>query len=295
MTKSGPVRVTADPAQPDVVAEDADAEGRRSPTRWWPTRRRWPPTSSARPRCCSTAATRTRSASKEANLGNLVADGFRAAANRTAAADGRPVANIAFSNGGGIRTSIAGRATSPRSSTFDVLPFDNVIVTVPNVTRAKLQGADGVGRRPRCPAANGKFPQISGFKMTVDTTKTAQVQDGSNVTTPGQRITSLTLDDGTKIVENGAVVAGAPSSTSPRRTSRPTTATTIRSRDCRRSPRACRTSSRCTTTSCSDLGGQVRAARYPAGGVRAHRHHPVSSPGTARRMRAVPDSLVAVV
>ena len=26
------------------------------------------------------------------------------------------------------------------------------------------------------PAANGKFPQISGFKMTVDTTKPAQVQ-----------------------------------------------------------------------------------------------------------------------
>ena len=40
---------------------------------------------------------------KEANLGDLVADGFLAAANRTAAADGRPVANIAFSNGGGIR------------------------------------------------------------------------------------------------------------------------------------------------------------------------------------------------
>ena len=63
---------------------------------------------------------------KETNLGDLVADGFLAAANRTAVADGRPVANVAFSNGGGIRTSIAGRATSPRSSTFDVLPFDNV-------------------------------------------------------------------------------------------------------------------------------------------------------------------------
>ena len=45
---------------------------------------------------------------RESNLGNLVADGFLAAANRTAAADGRPLANVAFSNGGGIRTSIAG-------------------------------------------------------------------------------------------------------------------------------------------------------------------------------------------
>ena len=60
------------------------------------------------------------------------------------------------------------------------------------------------------PAANGKFPQISGFKLTVDTTRQAQVQTGSTITTPGQRITSLTLDDGTKIVENGAVVAGGP-------------------------------------------------------------------------------------
>ena len=34
---------------------------------------------------------------------------------------------------------------------------------------------------------------------------TAQVQNAaSTITTPGQRITSLTLDDGTKIVENGA-------------------------------------------------------------------------------------------
>jgi 5'-nucleotidase len=47
--------------------------------------------------------------------------------------------------------------------------------------------------------------------MTVDTTKTAQAQTGATITTPGQRITSLTLNDGTKIVENGAVVAGAPS------------------------------------------------------------------------------------
>jgi 5'-nucleotidase/UDP-sugar diphosphatase len=44
---------------------------------------------------------------RESNLGNLVADGFLAAVNRTAVADGRPVAKVAFSNGGGIRTSIA--------------------------------------------------------------------------------------------------------------------------------------------------------------------------------------------
>ena len=39
---------------------------------------------------------------------------------------------------------------------------------------------------------------------------TAQAQTGTTITTPGTRIQSITLDDGTKIVENGAVVAGAP-------------------------------------------------------------------------------------
>ena len=61
------------------------------------------------------------------------------------------------------------------------------------------------------PAANGKFPQISGFKLTVDTTRQAQVQTGSTITTPGQRITSLTLDDGDEDRRGrGAVVAGGP-------------------------------------------------------------------------------------
>jgi 5'-nucleotidase / UDP-sugar diphosphatase len=40
---------------------------------------------------------------------------------------------------------------------------------------------------------------------------TAQVQDAQfNVTTPGTRIQSITLDDGTPIVAGGAVVNGAP-------------------------------------------------------------------------------------
>ena len=60
------------------------------------------------------------------------------------------------------------------------------------------------------PAANGKFPQIAASRSTSTRPSTAQVQTGGTITTPGQRITSMTLDDGTKIVEDGAVVAGAP-------------------------------------------------------------------------------------
>ena len=109
------------------------------------------------------------------NLGNLVADGFRAGVNRTAAADGRPVAQIAFSNGGGIRTSIAAGAITEKS-TFDVLPFDNVLVTVPNVSPQKLKDLLEWGVAARTSnetIGNGKFPQISGFKFGVEPVRDA--------------------------------------------------------------------------------------------------------------------------
>ncbi len=204
--KSGPVRVTADPAQPDYAAEDADLK--RTITDPLVTYK-----ASLAANVIGTTDVLLDGGNpnpirlKESNLGDLVADGFLAAVNRTAATDGRPLADVAFSNGGGIRTSIAAGNITEKS-TFDVLPFDNVLVTVPNVTRARLKELMEWGVAA-LPTNNGRFPQIAGFKMTVDTSKTAQVQDaGFNVTTPGQRITSLTLNDGTKIVENGAVVAG---------------------------------------------------------------------------------------
>ena len=67
---------------------------------------------------------------KESNLGDLVADAFLAGANRTAAADNRPLAKVPFSNGGGIRSSITAGDVAEKS-TFDVLPFDNVLVDRP--------------------------------------------------------------------------------------------------------------------------------------------------------------------
>ena len=102
---------------------------------------------------------------KESNLGDLVADAFLAGANRTAVADGRPVAKVAFSNGGGIRNSIAAGNITEKS-TFDVLPFDNVLVTVPGVTPAKFKELMEWGVAALRPGgANGKFPQIAGFRI----------------------------------------------------------------------------------------------------------------------------------
>ena len=150
---------------------------------------------------------------KESNLGNLVADGFKFAVNRTAAADGRAVADIAFSNGGGIRTSIPGPGNLNEKHTFDVLPFDNVMGTVPNVTVAQLKSLMEWGVS-RTPTGDGKFPQISGFRMNVSTNSayTPQVQNGTTVTTPGSRVRDLWLvnadgSDGEQLITNGAVTS----------------------------------------------------------------------------------------
>ena len=181
--KSGPVRVSANPADPDVAAEDPQLKATVTD-----------PLAAYKAGLANNVIGTTEVELdggnpnpirlRESNLGNLVADGFKAAANRTAAADGRPLANIAFSNGGGIRTSIAGPGNITEKATFDVLPFDNVIVTVPNVTAAKLKELMEWGVAA-LPAGNGKFPQISGYKLVVDTTRQAQIQTGSTVTTPG--------------------------------------------------------------------------------------------------------------
>ena len=209
-SRSGPVRVSATAGTPDLVA-DEDPVLKTTVT---------DPLTAYKAAAAANIIGKTEVPldggnpvpirTRESNLGDLVADGFLFAANRTAAAEGRTVANIAFSNGGGIRTSIPGPGDLNEKHTFDVLPFDNVIVTVPNISAARLKELMEWGVA-RTPTGDGRFPQISGFKIAVDTTKTAQLQDTSgNVTTPGQRITAITLDDGTKLVENGAVVAGAP-------------------------------------------------------------------------------------
>jgi 5'-nucleotidase / UDP-sugar diphosphatase len=140
----------------------------------------------------------------ETGLGDLVADGFLYTVNREAAAEGRPLADVAFSNGGGIRTNslllgsatVAAPANVSEALTFDVLPFDNILVTVPNVSRTQFKALmeHGVARLP---VADGRFPQIAGFSMVVDP-----------AAAPGSRVRSITLANGTAIVANGAVVDG---------------------------------------------------------------------------------------
>jgi 5'-nucleotidase len=140
----------------------------------------------------------------ETGLGDVVADGFLYTVNREAAAEGRPLADVAFSNGGGIRTNslllggatVAAPANVSEAFTFDVLPFDNLLVTVPSVSRTQFKALMEHGVR-FLPAANGAFPQIAGFSIVVDPAAAA-----------GSRVRSITLANGTPIVANGAVVDG---------------------------------------------------------------------------------------
>jgi hypothetical protein len=58
---------------------------------------------------------------------------------------------------------------------------------------------------------SGRFAQVAGFRFTYDPNGTPQELDADgNVVTPGTRVISANLDDGTPIIEGGNVVAGAP-------------------------------------------------------------------------------------
>jgi len=154
--------------------------------------------------------TRTNVRTIETNLGNLVADALLWEARQRASSFGAPQPVIALQNGGGIRNaSLLPAGPLSEKNTFDILPFANFVTIVPNVTRAQLKEIleNAVSR---VAFVDGRFAQVAGFRFTWDAARTAQVLDASlNVLTPGDRVRDVTLDDGTVIVQGGAVVAGA--------------------------------------------------------------------------------------
>jgi 2',3'-cyclic-nucleotide 2'-phosphodiesterase (5'-nucleotidase family) len=133
----------------------------------------------------------------ETNLGNLVAD-----ANRFAGG-----AEVAIQNGGGIRTSVAGPGNLSVGDTFNVLPFTNLIKTAPvmNATQLKDILEHGFGGANTTPSGGeeGRFPQVSGMKVFYDTSasRTRRTTLGT-----GDRVRRVVLDDGTVLIDNGAVV-----------------------------------------------------------------------------------------
>lgn len=146
----------------------------------------------------------------EANLGNLLADALLDAGIDGAAEFGVTPPQVALQNGGGIRNDAvipAGPITE--LDTFDIAPFSNFVAVVPDVPRAQFKEIleNAVSRVP----GDGRFAQVAGFRFTYDAAGTAQVvTDAGVVTTPGTRVREVVLDDGTVLVQNGQVVAGAP-------------------------------------------------------------------------------------
>lgn len=125
----------------------------------------------------------------ETNLGNLVADALRFVAGT----------DVALQNGGGVRASIEAGDVSV-GDTFNVLPFTNLVVAAQTMTAEQLRAVleHGFGNATPTGVADGRFPQLSGLRVEYDSTLPA-----------GSRILSLVLDDGTVLVRNGEVVAGA--------------------------------------------------------------------------------------
>lgn len=145
--------------------------------------------------------------SGESALGNLTADSMRSAYGT----------QLALTNGGGLRASLPSSyvptaagldRTAPApydlviGDVFTVLPFGNQVVTR-TVTGAQLWAAleNGVSRlalppaaaADGCAGADGRFPQVSGFRFTLSCGAPA-----------GSRIRSVTVNDGTPIPNDPA-------------------------------------------------------------------------------------------
>ncbi len=147
---------------------------------------------------------------QETNLGNLMVDSLLWSARQQAASFGAPAPDVALQNGGGIRNNSllpAGNVTE--LTTFDVAPFLNFTAIVPGVTPQDLKNLLE-NAYARIANADGRFAHVAGLRVVVDTSKPGMVIDvNGNITTPGERVRSVILADGTVMVAEGQIAATA--------------------------------------------------------------------------------------
>ncbi len=138
---------------------------------------------------------------RETNQGNLIADGLLWQALSVAEEFDidTTIYTVAMQGGGGIRNDEVIPAESEISElkTFDILPFSNFVSIVNPIDAATFK-ASLENSVSRIEDVNGRFSQISGFRVVYDTTQAA-----------GSRVVSVIMDDSTVVVENGEVVAPA--------------------------------------------------------------------------------------
>ncbi len=164
--------------------------------------------------------------SAETNTGNLVTDAYIWNYDRAAEANAQPARNegnriIAIQNGGGIRQNAGDvlpsdqqvPGTISRLDTFNVLAFFNTMSIVQDVTPTEMKE---IFERSASRIGGGQFLQVAGVRVEYDLSQPAQVIDNDgNITTPGSRVQKIELTDASggstvAVVENGQVVAGAP-------------------------------------------------------------------------------------
>lgn len=150
----------------------------------------------------------------ETNLGNLASDALLWSAQRLAADFGVSQPAVAIQNGGGIRNdSVIPAGPVSELETFSILPFGNLVTVIEDVSARQMMVLleNAVSR---VESSSGRFPQIAGMTLVYDPAGTPQeIGDDDTVIVEGTRVRSITLDDGTALVSDGAVVEGAPPTT----------------------------------------------------------------------------------
>ena len=152
---------------------------------------------------------RTSVRTTETNQGNLIADALLWQARQLAPAFGVPTPDVALQNGGGIRNDAvlpAGEITE--LDTFSMLPFANFTSVIAGIPREQFKELleNAVSR---VEFGDGRFSQVAGFSFSWDPAGTAQrLNAAGQVVTPGTRVRSVTLDDGTTLIADGSVVPG---------------------------------------------------------------------------------------
>ncbi len=153
----------------------------------------------------------------ETNQGNLIADSQLWQAQQLAPQFGLKAPQVAMGNGGGIRNdSVIPAGNVTELDTFDMVPFSNFLTILEDMSAAQIKDLleNAVSRVEGNLGGTGRFAQVAGISFTYDPEGTAIAfnEDGS-VATPGDRVRSAVLDDGTALVSGGKVVPGAPAVT----------------------------------------------------------------------------------
>ncbi len=147
---------------------------------------------------------------RETNQGNLIADALLWQAHALAERFNAPAPHVALQNGGGIRNdNVIPAGALYELDIFSMAPFSNLLAIVPDISAEQFKEIleNAVSRAER---GDGRFPQIAGFTMTWDPNGAAQaLDDEGRVVTPGSRVRDVRLADGTWLVRDGEVVAGA--------------------------------------------------------------------------------------